>query len=163
MSIWRGAVAIIDEVDIVLHPLKSELNWPLGDRHALNFAPVRWELPWYLISAILRIQEDTPSPPPSSADRTYSEKELALLARLRKVVSAGQEQKLLQMVPHLVLLDDAFYHQHIKPVLADWLLLYLRRQRLRDITDEQVPGRDTLACVAFHQSQRISRLPVSFL
>jgi hypothetical protein len=28
----------------VLHPLKSELNWPLGDKHALDFAPKRWEL-----------------------------------------------------------------------------------------------------------------------
>ena len=27
----------------VLHPLKSELNWPLGDKHALDFAPKRWE------------------------------------------------------------------------------------------------------------------------
>ena len=33
MQLWRGAVAVIDEVDIVLHPLRSELNWPLGDRH----------------------------------------------------------------------------------------------------------------------------------
>lgn len=43
MSIWRGAVAVIDEVDIVLHPLKSELNWPLGDRYPLDFAPSRLE------------------------------------------------------------------------------------------------------------------------
>ena len=42
----------------MLHPLKSELNWPLGDRHALDFAPVRWELPWYLLSAVLRVQEE---------------------------------------------------------------------------------------------------------
>ena len=33
----------------VLHPLKSELNWPLGDKHALDFAPKRWELPGHLL------------------------------------------------------------------------------------------------------------------
>ena len=38
---WRGAVAVIDEVDVVLHPLRSELNWPLGDKHTLDFAPTR--------------------------------------------------------------------------------------------------------------------------
>ena len=27
-GVWRRAVAVIDEVDVVLHPLRSELNWP---------------------------------------------------------------------------------------------------------------------------------------
>ena len=53
LHIWRGAVAVIDEVDVVLHPLKSELNWPLGDRYPLDFAPIRWEMPWYLFEGIL--------------------------------------------------------------------------------------------------------------
>ena len=26
-QVWRRAVAVIDEVDVVLHPLRSELNW----------------------------------------------------------------------------------------------------------------------------------------
>lgn len=29
-QIFRESVEIMDEVDIILHPLKSELNWPLG-------------------------------------------------------------------------------------------------------------------------------------
>ena len=33
-QVWRRAVAVIDEVDVVLHPLRSELNWPLGDKYA---------------------------------------------------------------------------------------------------------------------------------
>ena len=37
-QVWRRAVAVIDEVDVVLHPLRSELNWPLGDKYALDFA-----------------------------------------------------------------------------------------------------------------------------
>jgi hypothetical protein len=94
LHVWRGAVAVIDEVlaalgprpcraahasprsfphrpratllfspptchvrqvDIVLHPLKSELNWPLGDKHGLDFAPRRWELPVHLLEALLLV------------------------------------------------------------------------------------------------------------
>jgi hypothetical protein len=29
-EIMRNSIEIMDEVDIILHPLKSELNWPLG-------------------------------------------------------------------------------------------------------------------------------------
>lgn len=30
-TIFRESIEIMDEVDIILHPLKSELNWPLGE------------------------------------------------------------------------------------------------------------------------------------
>ena len=30
IGLFRGGVLLLDEVDLVLHPLKSELNWPLG-------------------------------------------------------------------------------------------------------------------------------------
>ena len=29
------SIEIMDEVDIILHPLKSELNWPLGAKGLL--------------------------------------------------------------------------------------------------------------------------------
>jgi hypothetical protein len=29
-EIFRSSIEIMDEVDVILHPLKSELNWPLG-------------------------------------------------------------------------------------------------------------------------------------
>lgn len=59
LGLLKGAVAVIDEVDIVLHPLKSELNWPLGGRAPLDFtvqtAPLglRWRVPYLLIDAVL--------------------------------------------------------------------------------------------------------------
>ena len=49
----RSPLCTHAKVDVVLHPLRSELNWPLGDRHALDFAPLRWELPAYLLDAVL--------------------------------------------------------------------------------------------------------------
>ena len=147
LQLWRGAVAVIDEVDIVLHPLRSELNWPLGDRHPLDFAPTRWELPWYLLDALLTI-----SPPPGRAAEqkqaasaggfdavasSFTGKDRAVLQRLHEAVESGLSRNLMQRIPHLILLSDAFYHQTLRPLLAEWLLLWLRRQGLRDVTDDQ--------------------------
>ena len=53
------------------------------------------------------------------------------------------EAKVLQRVPHLALLSEQFYHEQMKPLLSEWLLLWLRKQGLRDITDEQ-----TMRCLA---------------
>ena len=35
---FRAATLILDEVDLILHPLKSELNWPLGVKRPLDFS-----------------------------------------------------------------------------------------------------------------------------
>ena len=40
-EIMRTSVEIMDEVDIILHPLKSELNWPLGTKDPLDFTQAR--------------------------------------------------------------------------------------------------------------------------
>jgi hypothetical protein len=41
-QIFRSSVEIMDEVDIILHPLKSELNWPLGLKEPLDFTRSRY-------------------------------------------------------------------------------------------------------------------------
>ena len=141
LRIWRGAVAVIDEVDVVLHPLRSELNWPLGDRHALDFAPLRWELPAYLIDAVLSFMV----PPISKAHSRASAQqaistgsvELAQLQALGEALAKGVRLNLLQREPHLVLLSLPYYHSTLKPLLARLLLSWMRRQGLVDVTDEQ--------------------------
>lgn len=56
--IMRESVEIMDEVDIILHPLKSELNWPLGVKEPLDFTRsrsgvgLRWSIPSHLLDAI---------------------------------------------------------------------------------------------------------------
>ena len=46
----------------------------------------------------------------------------AILAELRAVVAAGlaPDVKALQRSPHLVLLNVEWYHEHMKPVRAQW-------------------------------------------
>ena len=56
-------ILILDEVDLILHPLKSELNWPLGRREPLDFTHsklgdgLRWELPFFLMDALFYVRE----------------------------------------------------------------------------------------------------------
>ena len=56
---------------------------------------------------------------------------------LRAVVERGFELKVLQRSPHLVLLEKAFYHEHMEPILARRLLLHLKTL--------QIDGRPALA------------------
>ena len=57
-TLFQSSIEIMDEVDIILHPLKSELNWPLGAKEPLDFTRsrvgngLRWGLPSHLLDAI---------------------------------------------------------------------------------------------------------------
>ena len=51
----RGA-ALIDEVDWILHPLKSELNFPIGQNVSAELSPERWELPLFVLEAVFFAQ-----------------------------------------------------------------------------------------------------------
>ena len=44
----------MDEVDVILNPLRSELNFPIGAAESL--AGYRWDLPIYLIDAIFNVE-----------------------------------------------------------------------------------------------------------
>ena len=53
------------QVDLISHPLKSELNWPLGKKEPLDFTRsragdgLRWQIPFYLLDAVLAFSEET--------------------------------------------------------------------------------------------------------
>ena len=57
LSILRKSVGLLDEVDVLLHPLRSELNWPQGERHPIHFASMRWQ-----ITNIIAIKPDITRP-----------------------------------------------------------------------------------------------------
>eukprot|EP00913_Durusdinium_trenchii_P010835 g10164.t1 len=37
LEVFRGSVLILDDIDLLMHPLRSELHWPLGAHHHLDF------------------------------------------------------------------------------------------------------------------------------
>ena len=38
LQIFRKGSLFLDEVDLILHPLRSELNWPIGRKQILDFS-----------------------------------------------------------------------------------------------------------------------------
>ena len=82
----QTSILMLDEVDMILHPLKSELNWPLGKRKPLDYGASRWAVPFHLIDALFYCT-DRQMPEAWKTNGTAQ----ALLTRLEGVVSLGLE------------------------------------------------------------------------
>jgi hypothetical protein len=58
----RRSVLVLDEVDLLLHPLKSELHWPMGRKLPLHMTQsqaetgLRWKIPFHLLDAVFFAQ-----------------------------------------------------------------------------------------------------------
>lgn len=122
----QQSVCMIDEVDMVLHPLKSELNFPTGPKSLIHHAPARWCLPLHVLDGFFAV-EDTSHVPAQLKESHAAHK---ILEQLRIVIRSGVERKLLQKNPHLVLLNEDFYHNEMKPILCQWLGLWLTSEHV---------------------------------
>ena len=49
----QTSVLMLDEVDMILHPLKSELNFPIGEKEPLHGSPSRWDFAVHLLDAMV--------------------------------------------------------------------------------------------------------------
>eukprot|EP01012_Entosiphon_sulcatum_P004402 TRINITY_DN11719_c0_g1_i1.p1 TRINITY_DN11719_c0_g1~~TRINITY_DN11719_c0_g1_i1.p1 ORF type:complete len:3283 (+),score=530.28 TRINITY_DN11719_c0_g1_i1:870-9851(+) len=153
LEMFRSSVLLLDEVDMLLHPLRSELHWPLGTKEPLDLtvaletatatpggfntsaaseAGLRWQLPAHLLEALLYAMG---SGGPSVLRFQDSREAMLQLRKLQEVIGSGAERKLLQRTPHLVLLSASYYHDEIRPILAQWMLLWLRSKRLTGVSD----------------------------
>ena len=83
-------------MDLILHPLKSELNFPIGDKFDLDGSDEgeRWNLSIHLLDAIFYTQTGKVS--------TFENRGLAvdILKRLSNCVQQGVTARNLQMLPH---------------------------------------------------------------
>ena len=120
LALFRDGVCIIDEVDLVLHPLRSELNYPIGEKKLLAFTKEheRWRLPIALIDAILfaaghALRGDTSAafamPPRLHLAGTVDDTRRVLHAMILAMDDAFATRAL-QREPHMVLLRDEWYH-----------------------------------------------------
>ena len=129
----QESLLILDEVDLILHPLKSELNWPLGKRKPLDFGATRWAVPFHLLDALFFCSNGVV--PDAWRNNRIA---MALLKKLKAAVDKGFEVKHLQRTPHLILISTVFYKNELKQLLCRWMLLLLRKFKLRELRDEQV-------------------------
>ena len=133
IDLWRDSVLILDEVDLLLHPLRSELNFPIGEKNEVDFAPLRWKLPTHLIDALFYPSLLRMSMPFKESSRANQ-----ILIQLEQCISVGYTERSLQYTPHLILLDREYYFKEMRPLLADWSLLFLESQGITTIPSADV-------------------------
>ena len=130
---------MMDEVDLILHPLKSELNYPIGKREALDFTNnkigkgMRWEIPFYLLDAISYATTNI-----IKESIEHSQQMIDILTTLQQNINQGIESNMIQMVPHFIILSRKFYFQQIKPLLCKWMLLFCIQKGIKGIKDHDI-------------------------
>eukprot|EP00760_Papus_ankaliazontas_P009215 PhM_4_TR13981/c0_g1_i1/m.81553 len=132
MPLWRDGVLIMDEVDLLLHPLKSELNFPVGAKHDIDYAPLRWRLPIHLIDAFFYFHTRRISVPLKESPESQE-----VLQNFAECVRHGLTNNSLQNTPHLVLLNHDYYHNSMKPLLAKWLMFFLKAHHFTGLSEEE--------------------------
>ena len=135
LKIFDRGCLIMDEVDLLLHPLKAELNFPIGDKHALDLSPERWTCAIHCLDAVFFVERQKMAVPFQASGRAH-----AILAELCNVIEAGYEQKALQSSPHLTLLNPEWYHTTMRPVMARWQMLWLEANHVGGLASEEIVG-----------------------
>jgi hypothetical protein len=114
---------------LTLSQMKSELNFPVGERTNLDFGidadGLRWDVPMHLWEGIF-------GAPTQTVPKWLSKDEYAedVLQQLNHGMQMGFERGSLQRRPHVSLLDPQFYRDELMPVLVDWMLLLLKREHI---------------------------------
>eukprot|EP01059_Diplonema_ambulator_P009274 TRINITY_DN19114_c0_g1_i1.p1 TRINITY_DN19114_c0_g1~~TRINITY_DN19114_c0_g1_i1.p1 ORF type:complete len:3318 (+),score=1230.87 TRINITY_DN19114_c0_g1_i1:21-9974(+) len=154
-KLQNRSVMLMDEVDMLLHPLRSELNWPLGTRHPLdmtqsseaNTAGVRSCLPWFLFELIFTLSKENVPKRHDLSDHTNLAKHLQAL---QDAIAEGVTSHMLNLTPHITILSRDYYFTSIKPILcilvASWLQQYLvgmERDRIKGFLEV---GRGEFRC-----------------
>ncbi len=142
-KIFRTGVLILDEVDLVLHPLKSELNFPIGQRSQIDFVKktqklgsgLRYEIAFILIDAILYSYNGQMASP-SFDLYLSSQSAIAILQSIKSCIEKGLSRGFLQRTPHVVLLSRSYYHNELKPLIARWIVLWLSSKPHVGISDD---------------------------
>lgn len=139
-QILQAGVLLLDEVDVILHPLKSELNWPLGQKFPLDFTVsanglddgLRWQVPWHILDALFYTDERR-----MTVDLSDSKEALDLLQRIAAKIDEGASINYVQRTPHFVILSTKFYRKQLLPLLAQWTLLWASQHiAAKDIKEE---------------------------
>ncbi|CAE7042011.1 GRDP1 [Symbiodinium sp. CCMP2456] len=127
LDLFHGGVMLLDEVDMLLDPLRSELNWPLGRRLPLDMTGqsvrgrngCRYTLPFDLLDAVFAAATGCAESTPARRDAQVA------LGALAQKVKQGRKSLSVQVAPHFVLLSRDFYLKEMLPHLADWVALFV--------------------------------------
>jgi hypothetical protein len=131
LDLWSRALLVMDEVDVLLHPLRSELNFPVGHKVPIDLGAQRWNLPFFMLDVLVSLDSEERRGNTSKVKRpceaTEGESDELILA-LKHALSDGYNSHALQRQPHLVLLDYRWYSRVLRPVVAEWVMSWLLRE-----------------------------------
>ena len=139
LRLMNTGALMLDEVDWLLHPLKSELNWPLGEREPLDFSKstvgsgLRWKLPFQMLDVIFFAAEGSAAADP---DAPMSKETQACISELEVAFARGRDNHELQDVPHFLLLQRRFYDESLLPLLARWAVEWLTQMGVQQVERE---------------------------
>jgi hypothetical protein len=136
------ACAVVDECDMVLHPLRSELNYPLGVAESLRVGGderLRTALPLFLVGAVVSVARLAAAAGAGGAREARARAECAEVdalgadARaerdaLRRALRDAADARALRLDPLLVHDERDFAERvapRVAPLLLRWLLLRL--------------------------------------
>lgn len=150
LALLRRGPLVVDEVDEVMHPLRSELNFPIGERKRLEPAPARWQLPLALFDALSVAFVAATAAEFSVSQRIVAETDVGLplslsahgqtaLQTLASALRDGLAAQTVLQQPHLILLDAAFYRARMLAPIAEWVGTFLRANNV------ELPANSTVA------------------
>jgi hypothetical protein len=127
LHLWKSGVLVMDEVDVLLHPLRSELNFPIGHKQPIDLAPDRWELPIFVIDSIFSHTYGHVSEQLLNGSWTaLGSSAQDILDDISKAITSGYKAHALQKEPHIVLLDPSWYRKALLPEISKWILLWIK-------------------------------------
>ena len=127
-EMMKEGVLLMDECDVLLHPLRSELNFPIGHKYPIDLSGYRWELPIFLLDAVFSGETKNGLTVDCLPSALITSPKYALDAMTKEtsdVLQKGLLAHAFMRAPHLVLLDVNYYHMEMKPVMAKWSYLWL--------------------------------------
>ena len=121
----EGGIGLVDEVDLVLHPLKSELNYPIFHKQSLDLDERRWRFAFFLLDGALFHSQLHRITVEGFVPDAFAE---TALNELAAGIKKGIANFAIQLEPHTVLLQRDFYAEHLKQPAAKWAAVWLLNQ-----------------------------------
>ena len=113
--------------------MKSELNFPIGQKEPLDFGEAsdgkRWEVASHIIGGFGAAIAQVPP-----AHLRENKRCVDILIVVYDAIKKGIDENKLQRQPHIVLLDTSYYRAELRPAFAEWVLLYLQAEQVNSST-----------------------------
>ena len=156
---FKTGLVIMDEVDMLLHPLRSELRWPLGNKAPLDLTEpfgnrqgdeesigMRWRVTWHLIAAVM---EDAAHLPFQEIQESRT-----CIENLKSAIRTGIDAHSFATTPHFVILSRSAYQQTLLPHLTKWAIVFIRSKSVA----LQIPDSSLISFLESHGSEEITRV-----